>query len=85
MEDSDQLLFKVYERALEHLRAFDARIAEQFDRLISANATVGARDLAFLEGLRKERDEALAALQDAESAVFNYLLSHLGLSSSAAD
>lgn len=85
MEDSAGLLLQVYERALEQLRAFDARIAEQLGSLIGTHAIPTARDVAFLEGLRRERDEALSRLRDAEASLFNYLLTRLGLSSQSMD
>lgn len=83
MEESTDLMLRVYERASQELRSFDARIGEHLSRLLEAHGILAVRDLAFLEGLRSERDEAFDALREAETSLSNYLLSRLDVSQQA--
>jgi hypothetical protein len=87
MQESVDSLLRIYQRALSQLGSLDRGIEEQLKRIVTAALEGGlptARDLALLEGLRSERDQARGSLRDAEQTIFNNLLAQLGVSSDPA-
>jgi hypothetical protein len=79
MRDADQHLFQAYERAAAQLEAAEEAVHQRLTSLFEPDASpeVTVRMLAFLEGLRKERDEAWGAMQQAEQDLLDQLLSRL--------
>jgi hypothetical protein len=86
MEESTDLLLRLYQSARAQLQSIDAGIEEHLKKLLASGSVTSptARDVAFLEGLRSERDEAGAGLRRAEERLFNHLISQLGLTSDPA-
>jgi hypothetical protein len=81
MQQPEQLLLHAYERALARLQALESEICQQLTGAIDAQGKQAStlRQLALLEGLRHERNDARAETQRAEAALINHLGARLGI------
>lgn len=82
MPQSQSPLLHAYEFALTGLRRVEDDLLRHVEKILALadeSETPTLRQLAFLEGLRRERDEAMAAVQQAEAALLNHISSLFGI------
>ena len=82
MGNPDYALLQAYKRAAERLQDVERQVHQSllnFFEPSEYSALPTLRQLAFLEGLRRERDDAYEVAQRAEADLVDKILSRLGI------
>jgi hypothetical protein len=83
MQHLESSLLSSYERALNRVHELEQEFVQHLAKIheLADGSGASLRQLAFLEGLRRERDDMRVAVQQAETAVINRISKALGFPS----
>jgi hypothetical protein len=81
MQHLESSLLTSYESALRRLHELEQEFVQHLAKIheVADGSGASLRQLAFLEGLRRERDDMRLAVQQAEAAVINRISKALGI------